>query len=711
MDQINPLRDMANRVEREVDHFAETLDRFNSHLHGHDAYDAAYDLAIEYKAFASGLVQKLRKRHEAQRLHEMKNEFGKRLGKASTFGSVKSSSLVKTSYGSGNGDLAEDTSLDTLKQWQSEADTWELFRIMLELRYNPNKDEVCQEKQSKLAALGQPNRYTSDGAIWERFTLDDDSAREKYLVVKWLQGAADHGESDIQAFAEELETKSGRESGFWVNGWMETREKIKSAKRTRVMPAAHSASLDIRRSDNSEPLVSELDPDAPGRQRRTLEKADAYSERSLWMTCFEMLRRGKPWADISDWCSQRNQGWRAVSLGACTDPSHDVPLPGLSAGFLWRRLCYEIASREGTDEYEAAAYGILSGDFDSVKRVSKSWDDHVYAFYNSLLFHRFDQYLTEVLPNRATPSLVKKFHFSDSLTVGGSAKELVRRLRDDISTAQEAKRPMKQLQSSLIANTLEDLFLNLSTAISDAAWFEKQTKVIATVREPAAPASLTESTIVEDYDALRIVTHLLIMLREVCPSLSTTSANTNHLDNIIAAYIQFLSYADRRELAPLYASKMSAPRAALSLAQVLSDVHDVQEKNEFIRLVRLYGVDPIALLVEQTHQLVEQLEPGNAHLHITEDVAEKAEDSVYPGQRIKLDFTSQGKGGEGFADRHVVFSLIDGHWDITFGTLANACRKLLRMLNPGYRILTATDIHDSQRLFLGSIQAYADVAV
>jgi nuclear pore complex protein Nup107 len=60
---------MADRVGREVDHFAETLDKFNSRLHGQDAYRTAVDLTLEYKDFASSMVKKLKKLHDAQRVN------------------------------------------------------------------------------------------------------------------------------------------------------------------------------------------------------------------------------------------------------------------------------------------------------------------------------------------------------------------------------------------------------------------------------------------------------------------------------------------------------------------------------------------------------------------------------------------------------------------------------------------------------------------
>lgn len=673
---------MADRVGREVDHFAETLDKFNSRLHGQSAYEAAYDLTSGYKDFAHGMVKKLKKRHDAQRVNEMKNDFGKRIMQSPIRSSSLGGNVGMVTHNDGDDDIPAQTSLDTLRRWQAELDTWKLFQIMLELRYTPHNHQRQQKKQQRLAELGTPNVYTSDSEVWERFTIDNDIARERHLVLKWLQGAANHGESDIEAIADELEKKSGRGSGIWFNGWMETREKIKGAKRMRVYSTASPDALDVKRTHSNEPLVSSLDPDAPTRQYRVLEKPDEYSERALWMTCWEMLRRGQSWSDVCQWCSERNQSWRAVSMGASSEPDLDVGLPGVSAGSLWRRMCYGLVQEGSSDEYEAAVYGILSGDLDSVKRVSQSWDDHIFAHYNSLLIAQLEEYLQKAFPEKFSSGLANKFPLFDSLRRHGDsadvARALIQQLAEQPSTSQESQRPFKLLQGSLIANTLTDLFSNLAMAISDAAWYQTSSAVIAPLRTAAAPDAQRESVILKDYDTLRTITHMVLMLREFYEPLSDTTADAQALDNIIAAYIQFLRAADKWILTPLYASRMSAVRGIKSLAQTMTDVQDVQEKMHFIQLMSGYNIDTVAVLVEQAKYLVEEVLPAKSADEARLRILEESSEEIYPGQRVKLDFVSGGQGGEGIADHLSVFYLLKGQWDVTFETLAYACRKLLR---------------------------------
>lgn len=682
IDDLNPLRDMADRVGREVENFAETLDKYNDRLRSEDAFEAAFDLVVEYKNFAESIVKKLKKKHEAQRIRDMKKDMGARvpMSPGRSFGDSRNSFTTE-------GEMLQDerTNVETLKQWQAEADTWELMRIMFELRYHPDQQELQQQKEQRLQELGVPHRYTPENEIWERFTLENDTAKERYLVLRWLEESADHGENDIDAIGEELEKKSGRGRGLWYNGWMETKERIKGDKRMRVFQPDSNAGLpNIKRSDNNELLVSALDPDAPTRQQRTLEKADSYSERSLWMICWEMLRRGKSWADICEWCLERNQAWRAVAMGKSAEADFAVGLSGASYGGLWRRMCYAAAKNGAKDEYEAAVYGLLSGDLETVQAVCRTWDDHLYAHYNSLLLSQFDQYIQQYSPLKMSSDITKRFGLFNALQHHGSrgsvARNIVQNLRQQESVSLEARQPMKLLQSSLIANTVEDLLANVGTAISDAAWSEGESQVIAPIRKAIAPGSsgcLVETAIAEDYDALRIVTHSLIMLREFHIPHSEQEADI--LDNVIAAYVQFLRAAGTRDLAPLYASRMAPKRAVSSLAQVLSDITDAKEMMEFIKLIELYSIDPIAVLVEQYQFIIKETLTERTTEDGTFKLIEESTEELYPGQSIRLDVHKEdaGEAEQRIIDSLMAFYLIEGQWRVTFEALAFTCRKFL----------------------------------
>jgi len=668
------LHDMAERVGEEVDRFAETLDRYNDRLRGPQSYQAAHELCIAYRDHGNGVVSKLKKQHQMQRLKEMKNSFAAR-AQTSTFGQSRAAESETAIDSQG---------LKALKKWQAETDTWELFRIMLEIRYNPDQEAFKAAKGAQLETLGAPHRYSSATDLWSRFTIENDAAKEIDLVKKWLEEAADHAQSDVTSMAEELEKRSGRQGGLWLNGWMETREKIKNAKRMRL---GDSSSLDVRRSDNNDLVVSELDPDAPSRQKRKLEKGDTFAERSLWMTCWEMLRRGKPWAEVCDWCSERNQSWRAISMGFAADK--EVGLSGSTPGaeVLWRRMCAIAAKSSNADEYEAAVYGLLSGDLETVQKVCKTWDDFLFAHYNTSLKTRYDQYILQHNSLELSSDFLRKHGIMNSLTQTPSANHLadIRKVLNRLSitsdTSREAKTAMKLIQSSLLGDTFAHLCQQVGTAISDAAWFEATSTVIRPVRTAVSPVdaqALPHAAISEDYSALRIVTHMLIMLREFHPDLAQSS-ESDAVDNVVAAYVQLLRASGMRDLTPLYASKMQSERGTASLAQVISDIADPQESIDFIKLMEVYDIDAVAVLNGQYRYLLDQLLGSSKSSAPQMSIIEPTKEELYPGQVVRLGFLHDAidEKEDALVNSLSVFFLIEGHWSVTFEALSYTCRKLL----------------------------------
>ena len=76
--------------------------------------------------------------------------------------------------------------------------------------------------------------------------------------------------------------------------------------------------------------------------------------------------------------------------------------------------------------------------------------------------------------------------------------------------------------------------------------------------------------------------------------------------------------------------------------------------------------------------MVEEVLPSKSADEARLRILEESSEEIYPGQRVKLDFVSGGQGGDAIADHLSVFYLLKGQWDVTFETLAYACRKLLR---------------------------------
>lgn len=689
---VNTLRQAAERVGKEVEAFAVTVDRFFEELPTVSSrYNAARDLIMEFKRHANEEVAVLKQTHERETREHLKKEWSEQ---ARISAAMTGSQALTTSKSVASSEH-QTSRVKQLRRWQQEADIWELFRIMLELHpFEDDAKAIRAEREETFAKLGPVHRYTSESELWDRFLLDNDLGRERHMIKKWLEQAADHQGSDVQGIVEELEAKAGRGKGLWSSGWLHTREKIKGEKRLRTWPSAADSPLpQIHRSDNNDLLVTTLDPDAPLRQKRTLEKPDAYFERAVWVACWEMLRRGQTSNAICDWCVDRKEGWRALCMGSASDVS-DLQAPHAA----WRQMCALVSKSGCSTDYESAVFGVLGGNVKAAEKVCRTIDDHLYVHYSSVLLHQFNDFVQSVSPDNASGIPRQRESTNDNLFDPEHAQQaindLIVHLRQRASTKEEAAEPMKVIQSFLLADEVGSLIHTVGTSIAetDVVKHSKDHLFFRHERSHANDRPENELTVALDQQSLRITTHMSLIHRVLSP---------NHLEgdelkideNVLIGYIQALRAASRRMLIPTYASRLSKQCGVQVMSHVLQDVTDSQEQLQMVRLLEHVNFDSVAIFEAQLERLLAASLPGDepkAALNMLEP-ATKGQ-ALHPGIRIRADFLPKSVMME---DEAVVqalqwFKLIKGGWDVTFKALTLALRTCLGKF-PSLRSLVLYD--------------------
>lgn len=711
---------MADRVGKEVEKFAERVDHW--HTYGKDNAAAKHQATVKmvghFRDVAESQVKELKRTSDAENQGALNKSVRRRvqnMGAASgsngqgSFGSFQS--IIPSVEASTAPDSA---SVQELRQWQAELATWDLLRIIIDHYHpEPGKD-IEAEKQARLEEAGGDKRYSPNSEIWDRFLLDDDQAKEKDLILRWLEQTAQDSDSDIESITAVLEQHSGKGANTWTSGWLDTKSKIKQAKRMegsdRPLKPANS---NLKTTDRSQTLVTQLDPDAPSRQKRVLEKSDEFYEKALWLVCYEMMRRGVPWKEICEWALERNEAWRGVSIGA-TYESHVQGSPnvaGDTVGYLFRRMCFYAA--EGTRlQYEGAVYGLLSGDLDKVREVSRTWDDHLYAHYNALLLSRFDSYLQRQYPNRVSQNMSQRFVFRDAAAKIGdwskSSNTVVNALKQNKATSGLATAPIKLIQGALIGQSLEELVHMVGIALADmlqsddrpgnlmvhpdSSENDRGPKPVSEQR--AITADRYYQTLVSDPHAFRILVHIFIALRGGLDMLQTADlAQWFAMDNVIAAYIEFLRLTKRIQLIPLYAAQLPEARQYYCLARVLPDIKNHEEQKNCIALLNSYGVDAVEVVAQSFTLAFNQSgfisfdEDGSSvinnpikRFHLIQPTDPVKEKILWPGVRIKPEFdgTEIEPKDESIIEALYWYHYLGSEDDQTFEHLKNALTIFLR---------------------------------
>lgn len=666
-DPIETLQELADRLGREVETFAEQLDKFFDEIQTVDideTYDAIHDLVLEFREIAERRAQELEKKYDREHREELRREWAEQAKlSTSSLRSILTPSLQSRSVSSAGA--------KEVRRYREELNTWELFRLVLEQHYRP-KDDLAREKQDKLNKLEKINRYTSEHVIYDRFLIEDDLAHERSQMKEWLEQAAKHQHSRIPDIMLELQEKGKAGSGLWNFGWAATREKIKGEKRLRTWPAPDSSPLpQLRSVQTNELLVTSLDPDASSRQGRSIERQDAYYERAVSIVCWEFLRRGAAWSVIGDWCEAHGVASRAALIGCCLATS-DAP-----SHAAYRRACYLASLEDCSNEYERALYGLIGGNFAAMQPVCRTVDDQLFALYSANLVHQFDKYLLMHHPDRAAPSLASPDDaITDLATSQREILNLVTKLRTRTETRSQSHSPLKIIQSYLMAGETESLIHTIGTAIAENEALAGQSQAIARARQTDAGRASAEAAIALDPMCLRIATHMCIVL-QVLRKGELVVEEQEMEDNLIVTYVHELCAAGKRDITPLYASRLQGPCYVTAMAEVLGHITDSKDKQDVVALMIQKEMDVRAVLKKQLDDRLDEV--------LNEDkpkrfgILQSTNDERWPGQRIELslfpDFATPAQ--EALGTSLEWFLLLPGEWDATFDALAFAMSEVL----------------------------------
>ncbi|KAL9608673.1 MAG: hypothetical protein Q9167_006508 [Letrouitia subvulpina] len=685
----------ADLIGDEIEKFAENLDRLNLNKVQKPQKDCRLVLPLvqAYRKIARERVRALKREHTSgsSRRRDRKPK-------------RKSQTPDDSSQHRSSENFLETAPTVELKKWQQEEQTWDLLGLMLQVKFpvpEPQRQEVdFDEPLRRPSRDSEIHRYCSEKEVWNHFLAHDNLAWERHTVVEWLKKCADNSEQDISLVVKNLEKEADRGDGLWAHSWLYSKEAIKLQKRLRSWPQSltpDSPGIETSLTTSErKPLVTQLDPDAITRQGRNLEAQDLNFERATWLACWEMVRRGKSWEFIRDWCQERVDGWRSIAMRG--DPrqyfstiskrdDNSSLTTGWQSRVLWRKTCAlngrkrkadiaqsGIEQRNSLDDYEAAVYGILGGHLPSVQRVCGSWNDYLFAHYNSYLVSSFDRYIASTFPERLPAGITDKDGIFHSVTGCGrtqSSKKLVEKLKTIKRIAKSAKQPFKMLQGSLVGQTFGDFAFEQGVQLSlHYNTDQKRSKLIP----PMTNASLEEGVDAigkDDCQMLRVMTHIILIFK--CLGLNLKDDYRSFArENFIVAYMDYLSRAGKQQILPLYASCLSPKRAVNCLGGQLPFIVDNTERVRIMRLMKQNRIDVLGVLGKQLQLILvdfatQQFSNDFPNLVMLEESEkEKGTQSKwirnnFLGNPITDDQRNLISGFEWYL-------LLDGHWQQTMAT-------------------------------------------
>lgn len=668
-DKIRPLRQLADRVAREVELFAEQLDAYKPDIQSEDPKEKQDDilgLVGSYQSIAEDAIRRLQRSY---------HDDVRRLVEDRYSGKPKDQQYYPP-------DSSPNIGARDLLRWQEEHNTWALAHELLQAEFGGLDPQALAE---------ETDRFAADGQYWADFLKSSTSAQERLIVMRWLEMSAETTGNDLDIIEQQLDDRTKRTT---YSGWEDTRERIKAEKRLRLwdVPIDSNAAQapKIRNSEGTANLVTQLDPDAPKRQNLALEKDDMQFERSFWTMIWEMLRRGYSMVKIRDWCADRGQQARALSIGAHADEVAQVP----ARRYLWRQACQGLARAGGLSDMERAVYGLISGDDHTTLPMSSGWNDSLYFLYNFKLLRQYESYMLEAHPELFPR--VSKTNIRRPLTsVTGSehlpeARKTIEYLNANEKSKIAKHERQKHIQGALISHQMVEFIFKQGVSVSRAS-SKKSTdphwRLVSADASEAFPheALPSDRQVLDDPDMMRVLAHLYL----ICQDLGYDFGEDARLDaceNVLASYLQYLLDNKKFNMMPTYAKRLSEERCIDVLAKTCKLIGDDDSRQEFVLLLDRAGINVVDVLREHVDLSIED-SPYTFSLEDDTSTAAHIElmmpepDHKWPYQRVKqFDETSQAltEQEETIIQAVRYFNLVEGAWANTFSTLTEVCINFLK---------------------------------
>ena len=170
-------------------------------------------------------------------------------------------------------------------------------------------------------------------------------------------------------------------------------------------------------------------------------------------------------------------------------------------------------------------------------------------------------------------------------------------------TAKQGTNILKMLQGSIVAKSFDDFVIKQGVRLAQSANARQKSKTIANMDNKLLEGSVTADISTEDYDALRILTHILFIFQDMGVKIQDKDRRVA-ADNIVVAYLEYLARAGKHQMLPLYASRLLPDRAVICLGRQLPLVKDPGEREVMMKLMRHYEIDIPGVLMNQLKLII-----------------------------------------------------------------------------------------------------------
>lgn len=253
-----------------------------------------------------------------------------------------------------------------------EANTWKLLHCLY-------ADSISEHPESLDSLITETT--LSQQTLVSALFRSDSELRLLQLLVDWLEATAAYQEEATKTSAPIISNNI-----HWGN-------------------TLHQLLLgsSLFNKENSNAMVTCMDPDAPRRQKKLLHSDDQKDDNDLCKRIFTEVRCGK-FKEAVSLCISAGQAWRGAILQGWMllhylpqeDPNSALEIAGNPSRDLWKWCALGLSNNTAENIHYRATIGVLCGNLTSTLPACQgNWEDLLWAHLRAQIEARVDKFLHE----------------------------------------------------------------------------------------------------------------------------------------------------------------------------------------------------------------------------------------------------------------------------------------------------------------------------
>ena len=476
------------------------------------------------------------------------------------------------------------TALHLLKLLKFEKRTWRLVLSIYHDRiFNFNNESQMDNNEFD-------NNFKSEVELINDYMKNDNKLRQAQIVVDWLEKNASE---DLDNKYENLDQHL---SGVM---WENSLHQLKKFKERSKIVSSKS--------------ITEMDPDAPTRQKCSLNDLDLNDENELLNVIYDHIRAGRI-VEAQEICIKHGQAWRAAALEGfrlyhdpnfvCSSKNFSLTNGNPTRQF-WKSTCWDISENCNYSLKERAVFGALSGNLSAMLENCKNWEDVVWANYKALLDIMVEKKLKETYTIR---------------------KPIQKQL--DLKANSVVNLPENFWNQKLDLNSQENIFQAISSTSN--VEIRLQSKLPFSVTHECIILNSVGKLVDEilswikntnfDPQLLRFATHLIMFLKDIGEDVETEKFN-----DILYKYVSFLSSDFKTScLVAEYCSSLPKNLQVDAYVKLLVPIEEFSLRREYFSLGEEAGLQ-IQDITTKVVEKIKQLNSNDYDFHLNSNKEDNLE--------------------------------------------------------------------------------------